>query len=146
MGRSAGRLSAAMMRAAAPGATEALARSCRAKTIVEFSQIYERLVEGVQKAAAARAHFEQSHSGTLNELAQRIASSLADVTSQRQRSADGSAATVQLSRAIGQRVMTAVMALQVGDATRQRVEHIEAALSSVNREAPAVLGRSPARI
>ncbi|HEY9009766.1 MAG TPA: hypothetical protein VIN06_01985 [Devosia sp.] len=111
-----------------------------AKTIAEFSQIYEKLVDGVQKAAAARAHFEQSHSGTLSELAQRIGTSLADVTGQRQRSADGSTETVRISRAIGQRVMTAVMALQVGDATRQRVEHIEAALRSIDGAAPALVG------
>lgn len=111
-----------------------------ARTIAEFSQIYERLVDGVQKAAAARAHFEQSHSGTLSELAQRIGTSLADVTGQRQRSADGSAETVRISRAIGQRVTTAVMALQVGDATRQRVEHIEAALRGIEGAAPELVG------
>lgn len=44
-----------------------------------------------------------------------------------------------MSRAIGQRVMTAVMALQVGDATRQRVEHIETGLRKASEMAPDVL-------
>lgn len=111
-----------------------------AKTIAEFSQLYEKLGAEVHKAAAARAHFEETHSSTLSQLAERIGDSLADVTSQRQRSADGSSETVRISRAIGQRVMTAVMALQVGDATRQRVEHIEAALSQVDGATPDMLG------
>jgi methyl-accepting chemotaxis protein len=111
-----------------------------AKTIAEFSDIYAKLGQEVQKAASARAHFEETHSGTLSELAERICSSLADVTSQRQRSADGSSETVRISRAIGQRVMTAVMALQVGDATRQRVEHIETALTRVDGTAADILG------
>ena len=111
-----------------------------AKTIAEFSEIYAKLGAEVHKAAAARAHFEETHSSTLSELAERIAASLADVTSQRQRSSDGSAETVRISRAIGQRVMTAVMALQVGDATRQRVEHIEIALGRVDGAAADSLG------
>jgi len=114
--------------------------SSAAKTIAAFSDIYAKLGAEVQKAAAARAHFEETHSGTLSELAERIGSSLADVTSQRQRSADGSSETVRISRAIGQRVMTAVMALQVGDATRQRVEHIETALSKVDGATADILG------
>jgi hypothetical protein len=107
-----------------------------AKAIAAFSQIFAKLVEGVQEAAAARAQFEQNHSDTLGELARRIPISLGDVGEQRQRSADGSSETVRLSRAIGQRVMNAVMALQVGDATRQRVEHIESALRLVDGAAP----------
>jgi len=102
--------------------------SSAARTIAEFTAIYEKLGQEVQRAAAARDLFERSQAGTLSGLAVRIGSSLDAVTSQRQRSAEGSTETVQMSRAIGQRVMTAVMALQVGDATRQRVEHIEAAL------------------
>lgn len=111
-----------------------------AKTIAAFSQIYEKLGGEVHKAAAARAHFEEGHSSTLVDLAERIAASLGDVTSQRQRSADGSSETVRISRDIGQRVMTAVMALQVGDSTRQRVEHIEAALSKVDGAETPMLG------
>ena len=114
--------------------------SSAAKTIAEFSEIYAKLGDEVQKAAAARAHFEGTHSSTLSELAERIAASLADVTSQRQRSSDGSAETVRISRAIGQRVMTAVMALQVGDSTRQRVEHIESALTRADSAGPDCLG------
>jgi hypothetical protein len=111
-----------------------------AKTIAEFSLIYEKLGAEVQKAAEQRSHFEEGHSGTLGDLSERIGSSLADVTSQRQRSADGSSETVRISRAIGEQVMAAVMALQVGDATRQRVEHIESALTRVDGAPDHIVG------
>jgi hypothetical protein len=104
--------------------------SSAAKTIAEFSQLYDKLRVAVKQAAAARAQFEEGHSRSLAELSEKIGTSLDDLGQQRQRSADGSAETVAMARAIGQRVMTAVMALQVGDATRQRVEHIEAALTA----------------
>jgi hypothetical protein len=104
--------------------------SSAAKTIAEFSQLYDKLRVAVRQAAAARAQFEEGHSRSLAELSEKIGKSLDDLGRQRQRSADGSAETVAMARAIGQRVMTAVMALQVGDATRQRVEHIEAALTA----------------
>lgn len=113
--------------------------SSAAKTIAAFTAIYEKLGQEVQAAAAARDKFEQSQSGTLSGLATRIGTSLDAVTRQRKRSSDGSAETVQMSRAIGQRVMTAVMALQVGDATRQRVEHIETGLRKASEMAPNVL-------
>lgn len=122
--------------------------SSAAKTITEFSQIYDKLRVAVQQAAAARARFEEGHSSSLAKLSANIVTSLDDLARQRQRSADGSAETVAMSRSIGQRVMTAVMALQVGDSTRQRVEHIEAALSRVagsdteTRRAVAVLTSS----
>lgn len=111
-----------------------------AKTIAEFSQIYEKVRLAVQQAAAARARFEGDHSRSLSELSLKISASLADLATQRQRSADGSAQTLEMSRAIGQRVMTAVMALQVGDSTRQRVEHVEAALGRADAGGDAVTG------
>lgn len=111
-----------------------------ARTIAEFSQIYEKVRLAVQQAAAARARFEGDHSRSLAELSRKISTSLADLATQRQRSADGSAQTLQMSRAIGQRVMTAVMALQVGDSTRQRVEHVEAALGRAEGEDELICG------
>jgi hypothetical protein len=99
-----------------------------ARTIHDFSLVYEQLTAEVHKAAGQRAQFESAHRDTLSGLATRLATNLAEVTSRRQASADGSAETGHVSRQIGQRIASAVMAMQVGDATRQRIEHIEAAL------------------
>jgi hypothetical protein len=99
-----------------------------ATTIQRFSRTYEALSIVVGEAAMARASFEQAHRDTLSTLATELERDLAEVTEQRLTSVRSSAVTGQMSRAIADKVATTVMALQVGDATRQRVEHVEAAL------------------
>lgn len=103
-----------------------------ATTIQRFSRTYEALTIVVGEAAAARATFEQGHRDTLSALATELEVDLAEVTEQRLTSVRSSAITGQMSRAIADKVATTVMALQVGDATRQRVEHVEAALRDLS--------------
>jgi hypothetical protein len=99
------------------------------KTIRDFSLVYDRLTNGVERAAEQRAHFEAAHRDTLTGLAERLSRNLAAVVQRRQQSANGSAETGRMSRDIANRIATAVSALQVGDATRQRVEHVEDGLA-----------------
>lgn len=99
-----------------------------ATTISKFHRTYEALTGVVADAAVARGNFEAAHRDTLSALATELESDLAEVTEQRLESARSSVTTGQMSRAITDKVAAAVMALQVGDATRQRVEHVEAAL------------------
>jgi len=99
-----------------------------AAAIAEFARTYRQLAAEVREAAEARGAFENTHRATLATLADALETGLADVTAQRQRSMAISADTGRISRDIEARVATAVMALQVGDATRQRVEHVEAVL------------------
>ena len=99
-----------------------------ATTIQRFSRTYEALTIVVGEAATARASFEAAHRDTLSTLAVELERDLGEVTEQRLTSVRSSAITGQMSRAITDKVATTVMALQVGDATRQRVEHVEAAL------------------
>lgn len=101
-------------------------------TIANFSRTYMSLTGVVEEAAATRAAFETAHRDTLTALATELHSDLAEVTEQRLQSVRSSAVTGQMSRAIADRVATTVMALQVGDATRQRVEHVEAALRDLS--------------
>ncbi|MDC9823106.1 hypothetical protein PRN20_05120 [Devosia sp. ZB163] len=103
-----------------------------ATTIQRFSRTYEALTTVVGEAAEARGNFEAAHRDTLAALATELERNLAEVTEQRLESVRSSAATGQMSRAITDKVATTVMALQVGDATRQRVEHVEAALQDVS--------------
>jgi len=98
------------------------------RTIEQFSGHYRQLTGEVHRAATQRAQFESAHRHTLSRLAERLEQNLADVVRRRQLSADGSAETGRVTREIAGRVGSAVMAMQVGDATRQRLEHIEAAL------------------
>lgn len=110
-----------------------------AATIAEFARTYQQLAAVVREAANARGAFETTHRATLAALGAELEAGLADVTAQRERSIAISADTGRISRDIEARVATAVMALQVGDATRQRVEHVEAALSDVAELGPDVI-------
>ena len=101
-------------------------------TIADFSRTYESLTGVVEEAAATRGAFELAHRDTLASLATELETDLAEVTEQRLTSVRSSAITGQMSRAIADKVATTVMALQVGDATRQRVEHVEAALRDLS--------------
>ena len=114
-----------------------------ARTIQEFSAVYRQLTDEVHKAASQRASFETTHGRTLSGLAARLDTTLSAVTRHREASAEGSVETGRVSRQIATRIASAVMALQVGDATRQRIEHIEAALTTL---ADLVDGSAPADI
>lgn len=102
-----------------------------AHTIQDFSAVYRQLVDEVHRAADHRADFEAAHAGTLSQLTAKLEDMLQAVTDQRTAAAEGSAETGRVSRHISERIASAVMALQVGDATRQRIEHIETALSTL---------------
>ncbi len=110
-----------------------------AATIAEFARTYRRLSDVVREAAEARSTFESTHRTTLSELADELETGLAEVTSHQRRSVALSAETGRISRDIAGRVATGVIALQVGDATRQRVEHVEAALRELAGANPAAV-------
>lgn len=99
-----------------------------AQTIATFSRTYVALVGVVGVAAETRSRFEATHRDTLSVLAAELETSLTEVTRQRLDAIESSAVTGRMSREITERVAATVMALQVGDATRQRIEHVEAAL------------------
>ncbi|MBO9590136.1 hypothetical protein [Devosia sp.] len=97
-------------------------------TIHEFSQVYRQLVTEVAQAANQRDRFDAAHAHTLTELAHNLDETLEALDRQRQSAVESSAETGRVSRQIVGRIGSAVMALQVGDSTRQRLEHVEAGL------------------
>lgn len=112
-------------------------------TIKEFAQVYRRLSDAVQRADAQRSQFEATHKDTLAQLAVSLRGHLDNVTQYRTRSAESGAETGRLSRQIANRIATAVSALQVGDTTRQRVEHVEAGLLAIS---DLTIGNRPAKL
>ncbi len=100
-------------------------------TIQHFTAAYRQLTDEVGLAARQRSQFENAHADTLSGLATDMDTALAELARQRATSADSSAQTGRVSRQIVSRIANAVMALQVGDATRQRIEHVEAGLASL---------------
>lgn len=100
-------------------------------TIQAFTTAYRRLTDEVGHAARQRGQLENAHADTLSELAAGMDSALADLARQRAISVDGTVETGRVSRQIVGRIAGAVMALQVGDATRQRIEHVESGIASL---------------
>lgn len=100
-------------------------------TIQAFTTAYRRLTDEVGKAARQRGQSQNSHADTLNGLAVGMELALADLARQRAISVDSTAETGRVSRQIVGRIASAVMALQVGDATRQRIEHVEAGIADI---------------
>ena len=101
------------------------------RTIQEFSQVYRQLTGEVARAVEQRAHFERSHAHTLSTLGESLSRTIVALDEQRRMALAGSAETGRVSRQIVGRIGSAVMALQVGDSTRQRIEHIESALAAL---------------
>ncbi len=98
------------------------------QTIQEFAQIYRQLTTEVDRAASQRARFEGAHANTLSSLARSLADTIVALDRQQAAAVEGSAETGRVSRQIVGKIGSAVMSLQVGDATRQRIEHVEAGL------------------
>lgn len=101
-------------------------------TIQEFAQVYRQLTGEVDRAASQRARFEATHADTLLRLAKSLVDTIAALDRQRSAALEGSAETGRVSRQIVGRIGSAVMSLQVGDATRQRIEHVEAGLDALS--------------
>ncbi|WP_137150626.1 hypothetical protein [Devosia sp. FKR38] len=102
-----------------------------ASTIQAFTQVYERLTSEVAQAAHQSGQFENAHADTLGALAQSMQQALDALARQRAISVDGTAETGRITRQIADRIGNAVMALQVGDSTRQRIEHVESGISAL---------------
>jgi hypothetical protein len=100
-------------------------------TIQDFTAVYRQLTDEVGQAARQRGSFQNDHAETLSDLAANMDNALAEVARQRAISVESSAETGRVSRQIVGRIAGAVMALQVGDATRQRIEHVEAGLETL---------------
>lgn len=102
-----------------------------ASTIQAFTQVYERLTGEVAQAAQQRGQFENAHADTLGALAHSMQQALDALARQRAVSVDGTAETGRITRQISNRIGNAVMALQVGDSTRQRIEHVESGIAAL---------------
>ena len=100
-------------------------------TIQQFTAAYRQLTDEVGQAARQRGQFENAHADTLSELAAGMETALGELARQRATSADSTAETGRVSRQIVGRIASAVMALQVGDATRQRIEHVETGIAAL---------------
>lgn len=99
------------------------------RTIQDFARVYRQLTTEVERAANQRSRFEAAHAQTLSDLARSLAGTIAALREQQAAALESSAETGRVSRQIVNRIGSAVIALQAGDATRQRIEHVETGLA-----------------
>lgn len=102
-------------------------------TVREFSQAFNHLVDHVRRTESQRIQFETGHRTLLVDLASSLSWRLEELAANRRTAAEAASRTGAITGRIAERVGTVVFSLQVGDSTRQRLEHVEAALDQVRR-------------
>lgn len=100
-----------------------------ADTVTIFAEAYERFASALAKARNANAAFSSRHGGTMAKISARLAEHLGHVGTHRERARTKAREQSALTTHIRSRIGQAVSALQIGDITRQRVEHVEEALA-----------------
>ncbi len=96
--------------------------------VKNFSGLFDRLAADLRQVDEQRRQFSARHERTLHELSAQLRARLAHLSARRGEAGTVSRQTAEISRGITSRVATAVVALQVGDSARQRIEHVQAAL------------------
>jgi hypothetical protein len=96
--------------------------------LVDYSAIHGVLDTRLRAAADAQTSFGNGHRDGLNSIAAEIRASLGAVGERRRRIIAGLRKVGARTRDIRDRVGECVAALQIGDSTRQRVEHVHRAL------------------
>ena len=92
--------------------------------------LYRELVgarQHLQAAGQASETFVGQHAGTMRAITGRLAASVASIEARVTRSGDAAAVVGTRSEQIRSQVAAAIMALQLGDITRQRIEHMQGA-------------------
>ncbi|MGQ9370643.1 hypothetical protein [Azospirillum sp. A39] len=95
-----------------------------AATIDRFATQHETLLGLLRAAGAKHAAFADRHAETLRAIAGRLDAGLMAVAAHRAQAAGAAAEIGERSRRIAQGIGEAVMAMQIGDITRQRLEHV----------------------
>lgn len=98
------------------------------QSVRAFSDTYRRIVQEVQEASLRQARFEHAYRDRLLDLPRRFDLRLTAVAEHRRAGEAAGEALNETSREVTRRISEAVSALQVGDAARQRIEHVEAGL------------------
>ncbi len=82
----------------------------------------------LRAAVAGQLALAQRQAAAISSVPVRLAESIGSITDSGTRAVTAASAVAQRSRQVGQSISDAVMALQIGDITRQRLEHMEYAL------------------
>ncbi len=105
----------------------ALAEHARG-AISEYQGAHGRLDNELRTACEAQLNFQRRHRDALTSIAAEIRASLETIAERRRRTVVELQGVGARAREIRDRIGECVVALQIGDSTRQRVEHAHAAL------------------
>jgi hypothetical protein len=94
----------------------------------QYRLTHGKLYDLLQDSSEAQKHFQESHQARLLSIASEIATSVAVVVDRRRETADALSEIGAQSQRVGVQIGQCVMALQVGDSTCQRIEHVRRAL------------------
>jgi len=114
------------MRGFVEGLHELAARAQQA--LNQYRLTHGKLYDLLRASSEAQKRFQDSHQARLLSIAGEVAASLAAVGERRRETAGALAEIGARSQRIGAQIGQCVMALQVGDSTCQRIEHVRAAL------------------
>jgi hypothetical protein len=106
------------------------------ETVDAHSSEQTSLIRLLGSACSAQADFENSHRDKIASISQELRSAFAIVDERRQRAAKVAARVGDHSKQISSAIGVAIIALQIGDNTRQRVEHVVEALRLLRSAAP----------
>jgi len=98
------------------------------RAIDEYQSTHSKLYELLQDTASTQLSFQNSHQQHLISIASEIDQSLRAIDKRRCDISIASADIKAQSQQIGLHIGQGVVALQIGDSTRQRVEHVHRAL------------------
>ncbi|MFC7050091.1 hypothetical protein [Emcibacter nanhaiensis] len=102
-----------------------------ADAVQALSTSYDEMSSSLAMARTANADLSARQSSSVNQILTRLNSHLEVLEEQNARAATKSVEYAQLLRQITSRIGAAVSALQIGDTTRQRIEHVEQALATL---------------
>jgi hypothetical protein len=98
-------------------------------TLERFRQELDATVQHLGAAKAGQAALDRDQSQSMQAIPQRLSQSIDAIAEGSRRAASAAAAVQEKSRQVSQRIASAVAALQIGDKTRQRIEHAEFAVA-----------------
>jgi hypothetical protein len=102
--------------------------------VLAFSTSHRKLVAALTLASGANAQFREKHGDTLAIISARLGEQIAVVEQHKQHAIADVAESGRVAKKISARIGEAVSALQVGDMTRQRLEHVEDSLTDLDRQ------------
>lgn len=99
------------------------------KAVAAFAGAHRRFVCNLAAAKSTNAAFIARHGGTMDAISSRLTGHMHRVNAHRERARERASEHAALTGQVRGRIGLAVSALQIGDITRQRVEHVEQTLA-----------------